>query len=90
MGTKSFAMTVIVWLSMENCCVPSAPVLISRRRWVLPVWNLNLDRPALFVQGLPLVTVEQLKFILPLIRLLSLAGIGTPFGDGASRNSTMG
>lgn len=71
MGTKSLAMTVIEWLSMEKCCRPEDPPLTTRNRWVFPGVNRNSERPALLVQGVPSVTREQSKNILPFMRLLS-------------------
>ena len=53
---------------------PSAPALISRRRCVLPDWNLNLERPALGTQSVPFGAREQSKLPLPLMRLLSEDG----------------
>lgn len=85
-GVKSAAMTVMVWLSIENCWIPSAPELMSRSRWVLPCWNLNLARLALGVQGVvsPAATEVQSKLFLPLMRLLSEVTRGLPCGASIS------
>lgn len=85
-GVKSLAMTVMVWLSIENCWMPSAPELMRRSRCVLPCWNLNLASPALGVQGVasPAATEEQSKLFLPLMRLLSEVTRGLPCGASIS------
>src|SRR5882757_2577493 len=73
-GTKSYAMTVRVWLSILKRCKPSAPALISRRRYVSPVVNWNFERPAFGVHVELSVTVEQSEIPFPLIRLLADEG----------------
>jgi hypothetical protein len=80
-GTKSLAMTVMLWPSRVNFWIPSAPALINRSRCTLPGVNLKTDRPALFLHFVvsPGATVEQLKSPFPLIRLLSEDGPYLPF-----------
>lgn len=69
-------MTVRLWPSMLNFCIPSAPALIKRRRWTLPGLNLKLVIPA-FLEHFALspgATLAQLKLFRPWIRLLSDEG----------------
>ncbi len=74
-GTKSFAITVMVWLSMVNLCMPSAPALISRRQCLFPDWNLNLDTPGIgrTAGTVGKGTIMSSSFA-PLMRLLSELG----------------
>lgn len=91
-GTKSFAMMVILWPSILKRWIPSAPALINLSLCVLPVVNLNFEIPALLVHGVvsPAATVEQSKFIFPLIKLLSDEGAGLPPSDnGLTTDSTI-
>ena len=91
-GTKSFAMMVMLCPSILKRWIPSAPALISRSLCVLPVVNLNFEIPALLVHGVvsPAATVEQSKSIFPLIKLLSDEGAGLPPSDnGVTTDSTI-
>jgi hypothetical protein len=58
--------------SIENFCWPSPPALIKRNLCFLPDVNLNLLTPTLDSQGVVSLaaTLEQLKLLRPLIRLL--------------------
>jgi hypothetical protein len=75
-GTKSFAMTVMLWPSIVNFWIPSAPALINRSRCFRPGVKWNLLIPALLTQGVLFLagSEEQLKLFLPLIRLLTEGG----------------
>ena len=77
-GTKSLAMTVRLWPSIENFCTPSAPALIRRSLCTNPGVNLVVARgaPLWHVVLSPAATVEQLKLFFPLIKLLSENGGG--------------
>lgn len=60
---------------MLNFWIAAALVLIRRSLILFPLVNLKVERPALFVQEVPLPTTAQSKFILPLMRLLSDEGL---------------
>jgi len=74
MGTKSLAITVKLWPSMENFWIPSAPALINRSLCFFPGVNLKLVIPALLLHGVlsPAATVEQLKLFRPSVLVVSV------------------
>lgn len=72
-GTKSFAITVILWPSSVNFCIPSAPALINRSLCFLPAVNLNFESPLMLGQEVESGS-EQLRLFRPLIRLFTEYG----------------